>query len=1123
MPYPYEFSSTNQNPVITSANTGFSGNYYVTVTDTHGCTNTDVVNVVVNENITPDFDQFGPYCEGEEMYVLPNSSDNGVTGTWNPAAINTNIIGTTTYTFTPDEGQCAEIITMDIEVLPSPTASFTISGCPVINTSLSILNNSYDANSYQWYVNNEYIDVAPGADPNIILAEPGYHCIKLVATNECGSDTYSTVIFVNSGICACDESDGGYYNYDYTDGYTIFSNSTETWSSTETIYVQGDIFIQSNAILIIGENTRIEFAPDGRIIVEAGGKLIIESNVVLTGLSSDCQNMWQGIEVWGDNDNVYSEDAQGIVEIHKDNVKIEHAHIGILSGARNMDYICDPETNPFDDEPGSGLVRIGKDNPEFNNPEFYNNGIGIKFLERDPIIYMGLTWSGNILYDCNFSSDELRDYHYSTTSTNPYPNAQNPWAGYANSSRRTDAGINIEGIYRMNITNCNFDNLQHGILSFDSKYNVFNCNFTNAHFGIKINNVNSGVDFNHEISRCFFDRIPGYEPPSPPYYFKSFTAAIYIMAGKNDYIHDNTFGYMDTYQEFNQYGIFTSSTSSFRITENLFKKFKHGIKINNSGEDGGFIGAEETNESYWYGNRFNASWRSITTGGDNSKLKLKCNVCDNNLAVYQPELYDVNYMTYGVLADQGYPPYQGWQFWNVRKPAGNEFYPENEPNYKTLWSNYSYTYYRHNGPPEVIPYVHDESPEWINIDGTNILNKPDNDVACLAPFLIPLPLPILITSNPGGLNYPYNQLDSLKQVTDSLKLVLEDINASLDNGKTYQLLDAIYGNTPPGQLKNKLMKNSPLSDTVIYALLTEYPLPHGNFKNVMDINLPVRKGLRSLLYSVLQQIPQGIANQLYALQANYPGSMTPGRIEQEIDNTETERQLLLNHILILLNDTVHNRRDDAIFLLENEESLSADKILISTYIADGDYDLAASKLAALPTNDHDNADFVTLHQMLLSHYEQGNTLYQLDSSEIDLIRTLAYQCPVNLASANAQSILYYLFREVIPECPAQMGAKNMPLTENHPVIIKAKKDNPVLEDNYPDPATVYTIMPYYLPEGSLGKIEIHDLQGRLLASYKLSSGKNQVYVDTKNLYPGVYLYSLNINGVTYITKKFVVQ
>ena len=53
--------------------------------------------------------------------TLPLSSTNAtaITGTWNPATINTATVGTTTYTFTPDAGQCATNATMDIVVTNS--------------------------------------------------------------------------------------------------------------------------------------------------------------------------------------------------------------------------------------------------------------------------------------------------------------------------------------------------------------------------------------------------------------------------------------------------------------------------------------------------------------------------------------------------------------------------------------------------------------------------------------------------------------------------------------------------------------------------------------------------------------------------------------------------------------------------------------------------------------------------------------------------------------------------------------------------------------------------------------------------------------------------------------------
>ena len=43
---------------------------------------------------------------------------NGITGTWSPA-VSTAAPGTTTYTFTPDAGQCATTTTLSITVDPT--------------------------------------------------------------------------------------------------------------------------------------------------------------------------------------------------------------------------------------------------------------------------------------------------------------------------------------------------------------------------------------------------------------------------------------------------------------------------------------------------------------------------------------------------------------------------------------------------------------------------------------------------------------------------------------------------------------------------------------------------------------------------------------------------------------------------------------------------------------------------------------------------------------------------------------------------------------------------------------------------------------------------------------------
>ncbi|HLP75176.1 MAG TPA: hypothetical protein VK155_19900, partial [Bacteroidales bacterium] len=106
-------------------NTAAVGTTTYTFTPDEGqCASTATMDIVVTASITPAFSQVGPICQNGTALALPLTSSNNTTGTWNPAAINTAAVGTTTYTFTPNEGQCASTATMDIVVTASITPAF---------------------------------------------------------------------------------------------------------------------------------------------------------------------------------------------------------------------------------------------------------------------------------------------------------------------------------------------------------------------------------------------------------------------------------------------------------------------------------------------------------------------------------------------------------------------------------------------------------------------------------------------------------------------------------------------------------------------------------------------------------------------------------------------------------------------------------------------------------------------------------------------------------------------------------------------------------------------------------------------------------------------------------------
>ena len=78
--------------------------------------------ITVNAKTDPTFTQVPAICSGVTLSALPTTSLNGIPGTWAPALNNT---ATTTYTFTPAVGQCANTATMTITVNAKTDPTFT--------------------------------------------------------------------------------------------------------------------------------------------------------------------------------------------------------------------------------------------------------------------------------------------------------------------------------------------------------------------------------------------------------------------------------------------------------------------------------------------------------------------------------------------------------------------------------------------------------------------------------------------------------------------------------------------------------------------------------------------------------------------------------------------------------------------------------------------------------------------------------------------------------------------------------------------------------------------------------------------------------------------------------------
>jgi hypothetical protein len=100
----------------------------------------------VNPIVTPVFG-FGTsltICAGDAVPSLPTISDNGITGTWNPAVVSNTTSGV--YTFTSSSDPCAPPVTFTVTVNPvvTPDFSFGSSGSICAGESVPVLPTTSD-------------------------------------------------------------------------------------------------------------------------------------------------------------------------------------------------------------------------------------------------------------------------------------------------------------------------------------------------------------------------------------------------------------------------------------------------------------------------------------------------------------------------------------------------------------------------------------------------------------------------------------------------------------------------------------------------------------------------------------------------------------------------------------------------------------------------------------------------------------------------------------------------------------------------------------------------------------------------------------------------------------------
>jgi gliding motility-associated-like protein len=163
---------------------------YTFTPDAGQCATTATMSVTVNPIVTPSFTQVNPICSAGTI-TLPTTSTNGVTGIWSPSVNNT---ATTTYTFTPDAGQCATTATMSVTV---NTIDVTINGPFTITEGESVQLQASGGATYSWSPNAS-LSCDDCFNP---MASPGVstdYCVTVSDQNSCTSTECTRVELLKS-------------------------------------------------------------------------------------------------------------------------------------------------------------------------------------------------------------------------------------------------------------------------------------------------------------------------------------------------------------------------------------------------------------------------------------------------------------------------------------------------------------------------------------------------------------------------------------------------------------------------------------------------------------------------------------------------------------------------------------------------------------------------------------------------------------------------------------------------------------------------------------------------------------------------------------------------------------
>ncbi|MCD4794592.1 MAG: T9SS type A sorting domain-containing protein [Bacteroidales bacterium] len=351
----------------------------------------------------------------------------------------------------------------------------------------------------------------------------------------------------------------------------IISSSNEQWNN-KNYKIYSNIVIENGADLDI-INSSISVHHEKDIIINTGGKLIIDNSTVTALTDCGCTDLWKGITVLGNSElPQWSESNQGVLEI-MNNAVIEHAEYAVTVGSLFF--------NPNNGING-GIVKL-------SNVTFKDNERAVYFYEYQNYAFNNPELeqpNASYISNCTF---ETTDY---LANIGKYPK-----------SFVTLYGVDGVTTYQSSFTNSNpeaySDNEKgKGVKLISANSSVIQSNFQNLRYGIFTQGTSDYYVLNIK-ENSFTDNITG----------------IYAEAAGNYTVYDNDFEIPGTYASTGIEAYY--NTETFTIEENRFTSYY-------GGNETGIYAAENSANLNLYKNTFSGIKGGIVLY-NNPNLQVECN------------------------------------------------------------------------------------------------------------------------------------------------------------------------------------------------------------------------------------------------------------------------------------------------------------------------------------------------------------------------------------------------------------------------------------------------------------------------------------------------------------------